>query len=350
MGIMDIVLLISIIISLFKISVNLKGFYTDFLRHDNTVIISGLFVIFVFLSHFSSYTKADHSLIYPLFTKVLGQLIVAPFFLFSGYGIMKSIENKGDKYIMSFWKNRILKVWVHFALALLLFLMISFINHSKYGLKRIVLSFIGLSSIGNSNWYMFTLLSLYVITIISSFCFIKKKTLIPYSVAVFVIIYMYVIRMNGKAFYYYDTSFAFAFGMIFAEYENKINDYLTKNNKKYMVCFLITIILFIGASLWRSYTHLISSFIIWVSFFCLLVLMLSMKVKSNNIILRALGKYSFEIYILQRIPMNLFVKMIPNVYVYFIVCVASTGILSLIFKRMELFIDTILFGYQSSYK
>lgn len=350
MGIMDIALLICLIICIFKISVNLKGFYTDFLRHENTVIISGLFVVFVFFSHFSSYVKVDHSLIYPLFTKVLGQLIVAPFFLFSGYGVMKSIENKGDIYIKSFWKNRVLKVWIHFALALLLFLVISFMNHSKYGLKRIILSFIGLSSIGNSNWYMFTILCLYVITMISSFCFRKKKTLIPYSVAVFVIIYMFVMRMNGKAYYYYDTSFAYAFGMLFAEYENKINDYLTKNNKKYMVCFLITIILFIVASLWRSYTHLISSFIFWVSCFCLLVLMLSMKVKSYNIILRALGKYSFEIYILQRIPMNLFVKMIPNVYVYFIICVASTGILSLIFNRIEVFIDTLLFGYQSSYK
>ena len=344
---MDIILLAAILISAYGIIVNTGNTYTDCFSHENTITINGIFVILVFLSHFSSYLVNDNSVIYPIFTKVMGQLIVAPFLFFSGYGVMKSIIQKGDAYIRSFGIKRIFRVWFHFAMAVCLYLVISLIKGTKYNTRRILLSFVGLSSIGNSNWFMFSLLSLYLITLVSGMILINRKRTIPFAVSVLVIAFMFLMRCLGKQYYYYDTAFAYVIGMFLALYEDQIQDYYEKNNKRWFISFLIICVVFVGASLWRSYTHWISSFIIWVSSFSFLLVLLSLKVNSHSKVLKTLGKYSFEIYILQRIPMNLLYKSISNKYLFFAACVIVTGVISFLFNKCICFVDNRVFLHDS---
>lgn len=335
---MDIILLACLIMSAYKINFSKNSFYKDSFSRENTTVISGIFVILVFLSHFSSYI-VDDPVIYPLFTKVSGQLIVAPFLLFSGYGVMKSIEHKGDTYIRSFGIKRIFRVWCHFTLAVCVYLAVAVIWGTKYNMRRILLSFIGLSSVGNSNWFMFTLLCVYLMTMISGLILIKRKRTVPFAVAVLIVVFMFVMKQRGMSYYYYDTAFAYAFGMFYELYEDRIQKFFTKNNTVYIACFLIIGVVFIAASLWRSHTHWISSFIVWVTSFCVLLMLFSLKVKSNNSLLLILGRYSFEIYIMQRIPMNLLYKSLPNKYVFFAMCVLITGIISCVFRKLEELID-----------
>ena len=340
---MDIILLVCLIVSIYRISINKKHFYVDSFLHENTTIISGFFVVLVFMSHLSSYISKDNSVIYPLFTMVLGQLIVAPFLLFSGYGVMKSIEQKGDAYIRSFGIRRLFKIWYHFVLAICVYLIVASIKGTHYKSLRILRSFVGLSSVGNSNWFMFTMFCLYLMTMVSGLIFIRRKRTVPFAVSVLIIIYMFMMKHHGMSYYYYDTAFAYALGMFYELYENRIKDIFTKNNTVYFISFLTIIVVFIAASFWRSYTHWMSSFIVWVSSFSFLLILFSMKVKSNNKLLAILGTYSFEIYILQRLPMNLLYKNISNKYLFFFACVLITGIISFLFKKILLYIDKRLY-------
>ena len=67
------------------------------LDKEQTTCINGMFVVLVFLSHFGQYEMMPWNK--PILA--IGQLMVAPFLFFSGYGIMEQIKKKGDEYTMS---------------------------------------------------------------------------------------------------------------------------------------------------------------------------------------------------------------------------------------------------------
>ena len=60
---------------------------------------------------------------------------------------------------------------------------------------------------------------------------------------------------------------------------------------------------------------------IWIFFFTISVLMLTMKISVNNVVLRWLGHHTFEIYILQRIPMRILSEMGLNSHPYIMGCI-----------------------------
>ena len=80
--------------------------------------------------------------------------------------------------------------------------------------------------------------------------------------------------------------------------------------------------------------------------FMLLIVFLSMKIMFKNKILSWFGTYVFEIYILQRLPMN-FGKFMhwneQNIYLYFLFCFVVTLLLAVGFKEITKRIDKILF-------
>ena len=84
----------------------------DYLDKESTNNIKGIFAIMILLSHFRGYVNIDPTSLYDRFISLIGQLMVAMFLFYSGYGIMESIKNKKD-YMKSFLKNRFLKTLFH---------------------------------------------------------------------------------------------------------------------------------------------------------------------------------------------------------------------------------------------
>ena len=82
---------------------------------------------------------------------------------YSGYGMLESIKSKGMDYVKSIPGKRFAKVLLHMEIAVLLFLLTDFAIGKSYGLKTTLLSFTFWTSIGNSNWYIFIILCLYLI-------------------------------------------------------------------------------------------------------------------------------------------------------------------------------------------
>ncbi len=72
-------------------------------------------------------------------------------------------------------------------------------------------------------------------------------------------------------------------------------------------------------------------------FFVLFIVALTTVFVVSNAVLSWLGKFVFEIYILQRIPMILLKDRIPGTALYFAICFAITLVLSVIFKKTEEF-------------
>ena len=75
---------------------------------------------------------------------------------------MEAISKKGVKYINDFPKKRILNVLLNFDIAVLLFIVTNILLGRYYSYDEYLLSLIGWTSVGNSNWYIFVILLCYV--------------------------------------------------------------------------------------------------------------------------------------------------------------------------------------------
>lgn len=341
--------LILFLIPFYKIKFAGKNFYTEeSLSKDATDSIKGFFIWLVFLSHFSGYVTSNRA-IDDLGFKIsgwLGQLIVACFFFYSGYGICESISKRGHGYIKALPKNRFFKTLLHFDLAVCLYIIINLFIGQNMSAKDILLGLIGWEGLGNSNWYIFVILAMYLITW-AAFSIIKnnnKAALILTTIFSFgLIVIFYYTRFS----WWYDTLLCYVFGMWLSVYKQNFFNFITKNNLLWGISFSVSFLIFIVIYLMPS--TLIGNLFkhtIMAPFFCLIVTILLTKFTVSNKLLINSGRYLFEFYILQRIPMIIFKEVGIcdfNLYIYFVLCIIVTIVLSLLFRKCLTKLDRVVF-------
>ena len=319
-----------VIIFLIGIRFTKKSFNENYLSKETITIINGMFVITIFFSHFKGYLTTtntyDNYLIW--FLDIIGQLMVTSFLFYSGYGIYESIKNKKD-YMKTFFKKRFIPTFFNFAIAIIIFLVLNLIMGNNYSIEKILLSFTGYYSIGNSNWYMLAIFVLYLLTIICFSSLFKIKNIYRlFLLTFFTIIYIFIIS-KFKDFYYADTILCYPIGMLYSYFKEVIDKRVCQ---KYYFYFIFVIILFLGSFYLKKIIPNICIYNINAIFFILLVVLLSMKFKMKNRIFTFLGIHTFWIYILQRIPMM--ILNINNNYLYFFSSLFLTIIVSYIIKKI----------------
>ena len=299
---MDIILFIIIALLFYGSRCTGRGFNNTFLSKELTTCVNGIFILFVFASHFSTYIDPAPWVDY--WTRGaclwLGQLMVAPFLFFSGYGVMESIKAKGDKYISAIPKKRMLSTWFNFAVAISVFLLVNLIMGRFLPARQVILSYIGWDSIGNSNWYIFAIILLYFFTYVS-FKLSKNKQKALLCLWALSILYCVVLSFF-KPPHWYNTSLCYAFGATFSYFKNIFQKYV-RNNSIYISGILLAVFVFIFfRSLFSLYQfqpfHQIMAFS-----FCVLIVFTTMKFRFGNLVLTWIGQRLFWVYILQRIPM-----------------------------------------------
>lgn len=160
-------------------------FFEDYCSREQTTSINGLFVIIIFIGHIAQRLLKipDGPMTDPLsapyitFRSYMDQLVVVPFLLYSGYGIMESIKKKGKDYVKGIPTKRFFKVWYHLALVVTLFLVQGLILGKSYDASTILLSYIGWKNVGGSNWYIFVTLAMYLAVFVSFMLLGKFKPL-----------------------------------------------------------------------------------------------------------------------------------------------------------------------------
>ncbi len=220
-------------------------------------------------------------------------------------------------------EKRILKFYIHFCMALCIYLALSFLLRKDYSFVRIVFSFTALSSIGNSNWYVFAILAMYSIVYIS-FKQCKKHSMT--SCVVFTILYIILMDVIKDQAWWYNIILCFPAGMILSKYKDRVCSIIQKP-----IFFIFLMIL--AFSLYCLHLPILAYEIISIAF-CFLIVDVCAYKEIKNSLFHFLGQYVFEIYILQRISMNLFDPYL-NDWIYLIVCIFSTLILAYYFKKLD---------------
>lgn len=329
----------------------------SYLSVDNTQSIKGVFIILVFFSHFNSYVSFESGLdlIYQNTVGLFGQKMVTMFLFYSGYGVMESINKKGLNYLKHFPVNRILATLFKFSCAVFVFFLIGvFVTGQKYEFTTVLLALIGWKSIGNSNWYIFVILILYLITYISHRYLLQKNRGIPLAITFMSIAGLVALNevYGVKPYFWIDTALCYVMGMIYSQYR-KIFELII--NKKTWGYYLITSLAIVTLAFLQKYSESTLSLIALNVCFTIVVLLLTMRITIKNRVIMWCGKNLFEIYILQRIPMIIFKQLglsKYNIYVYFALCLISTLLMVLPFKYItdklwrEVLKISLLFKYK----
>ena len=324
---MSVILGIIFLVLVFNIKIH-KDIYASYIDKRQTANINGIFVILVFLSHFSQYVElgGKWDIVFIVCKHMLGQLVVTTFLFYSGYGVMYSIMNKKD-YINRMLSERILKTLVLFDGAIIVYILINLFLKNDMTMKQIMLAFIGWESVGNSTWYIFAILIMYLITYLTFKILRNASTFTKLLItSLFICVYILVIR-EWKESQYYNTVMCYAMGLWYAYYKEKI-DMLVSDKKIYRLLFVLSGIGFAITIIFREANLAINQ--AYYLMFVLWIVLISMKVEINSLILGWCGRNVFGIYIFQRLPMLVLIKnnwMASNVYVYLIICIVVTVIL-----------------------
>ena len=320
------------------------AYYTDYASPEKTNSVKGIFIIIVLFSHLNRYLQLSDSIFdqsYVHFLYFIGQSVVAPFLFYSGFGVLFSIRKKGRPYVADLFKKRFLRVLLHFDIAILLFVLVNVLLGNGITVKEILLALTGWGSVGNSNWYIFDVLCLYLITYIA-FSVCRNKPLYGILLTAALTVGMMLIVRQFKDVWWYDTLPCYAFGMLWCFCSDRIEKWLFEKRSRYPLSFavllgltLVCMVFFKDDAFVTTIRHLL---------FTATLVLLTMKVCVHNKALCFFGKHLFSIYILQRIPMMVFAFLgVTNPYLFTAAVLVSTIALAVPFDRMLGKLDSLLF-------
>ena len=324
----------------YGIRINIKGINTNYLSHESTNAIKGVFILLVFISHIIPYiTKGGYEYIaigdsvFRHLSGYIGQWVVAMFLFYSGYGIMEAITHKGNSYIETFPKKRILSVLLNFDIAVLIFIITQTLLGHYVPASDYLLSFIAWSSVGNSNWYIFVILLCYLFVYMSFR--VTNKVWLQWLLFILLTLLSFKLLSLIKPIWWYDTMLCFAFGMLFSKNKDRIFQFVSK----YYTVLLAVLTLVLIPAYKYSYFFGGYSYNVFSIIFCCWIIILSMKVDiSSNSLLKWCGKNLFPLYIYQRIPMIVLSSIaggiLPSTYpvIYIFTCLFVTVVITYLYK------------------
>ncbi len=343
------IILLLIIAKSTKVS-PLGTFNNEYISIESTTNIKGIFVILVFISHFSQYVDLGGIYDQPYLDlqKHLNQMVVAPFLFYSGFGIMESITKKGFNYLKSVPTKRFLNLIINFDIAIVLFLITGFFLNKTYDIKTILLSLFGWKSVGNSNWYIFVTLILYILIFISFFVIkwlncnggrLIGCILLTALTAVFI----YSQMLLGRPGYSYNSVMLLPLGCWYSLFRPQIEKIVMKNDYTYALCCIINLFAYFYFihHRWDSIEH----FTIWAFTFTFMFVLFTMKFDIKGNILSWFGSHVFSIYILQRIPMSVlqYFGFEKYKFYFFVISLILTILISMIFDNLTGKLSKLIF-------
>ena len=273
---------------------------SGFFSKDKTLAIKGVAVLVPILKHLSDAGVEGGKIILTLTNLVE----VAPllFFVISGYGLTKQNLIK-ENYSKGFLIKRFPKVLVPYVLATIIMVAANFVfNGFLYMPHDIIHAILCGDPIVKYSWYVIHILLFYLWFYFLMKVFGKNNIFIILGGIVYYVITTVLFVNMGFPMHWWGTSFALVAGMLLAAYEQKIFDFFQRRYLIKFVAFIaVMVLLYYFEPKLQRVLH-ISNFppnaFFELLFGCGIVIFL-IKFSVGNPVSRFLGKYSYEIYILQ---------------------------------------------------
>ncbi len=251
-----------------------------------------------------------------------GPIAVGLFFMLSAYGLVKSYQRYGQKYLKKMLFSNIPMLYGEFVIINAIdYLAIKSSQESVWwqGLLKIfgVNGFLPYNRVNEQSWYIYTILIVYVAFILIYYLCakLKAKSFAPFILSALVI--GYYILCNGVSsisVLYGRAILCFIIGLFYGTFTEQITNIL----RKYFWQFGILMIAVLGYCLFKREELIIS---VGVSIFVLLVFQ---KFNFVNKFYAFLGYISLEIYLLQYLFLKSFESLIDNSFLFMFLVIICT--------------------------
>lgn len=269
--------------------------------------IRGICAITVLASHLISYSGfGKGSVLISLIEGMMGYLPVAIFFFLSGYGLMVSYQAKGMKYIDSMPSKRILPYYVKYLIVALVYFLVRLVCGIENESGLLIRTFLYGGTIVKFGWYLQTQLLLYFIFYFG-FMLCAKKPIVAISgltVLFWVLCVLFCLDTT-----YYMTTPSFLLGVFWPTIMDK--PLLKKWGGGW------SIVPFIGIWLLATpFDEPINAYIrcgVAPLFLIISIVWLIRKTNLESPMMGFLGRYSYEIYVLQGIVILILQSRMLNI-------------------------------------
>lgn len=307
------------------------------LDKETTICLKGVLAVMVLISHLHGRVDLFDSSILGTMFSAFGYLAVSVFFFLSGYGLEKSNCIKTN-YIAELPRKRIFPFYCLCCLMILIYIMRDILFGNSISGVAIIQSFVFGQTVVDNGWYLQAQLVFYIIFYL---CYrygnSKKKLLLILGITMYCLFCVVI----GLSTTWYEASYCFVLGVLFAENENKSSNLCNAIKTPciyylfYTAMFgLFLVALYFGNKSILPETGRIAIKLISALLFSVLAVSALSLIEIRNCVTRFLGNISLEIYLLQGIFLDLFMETIPvlNEWFYMLIVTMSTIVSAIIFN------------------
>lgn len=295
-----------------------NGWNEEFLTIEQSKACQGFFAVCIIFHHLSQKTAAPwidpDYIVHGLDPFVnIGFLFVAVFFFFSGYGLLKSYKTK-ENYLNGFLSKHLFTLFLALVTSGIIFFGVRNWLQNDFS-PRIFFTIGEPQQVNPYGWFALTLMLFYIFFYVS----FKKQKSIKRGIAIIaVLVLLYSLYCDYALFgtWWYNSVWTFILGLIFAEYEKQIVEFLKKGYwARIIILAILTVVLIIISA--QNSDH-ISRFVILCAqiiaavTFTLAVLMVGMKLKVGNKALAFLGGFTLELYLIHGVFVQVFSHCVIN--------------------------------------
>ena len=316
---------------------------STYLQKDHTLTIRGVFILLIVISSYvgaiatSSLNKFDIPLVN--FVARFGEMMFVPFFFYSGYGIFKTYITEGKEYARRIPLQQILRHFLSYFIAWIFFAVTALATEAPFSIQQYILSGFTLSTIGNTSWFVFVMLFLYFFAFVS-FRIADHKTAVIINILL-ALMFIFILRGLGFESYYWNTLFAYVFGIIYCYMQERVETKILKNRVGRVLFMLVGIaglvVSFIVVKEIPYSDFRDAMYVFPVFFFCVTLIGFTSIFRIKSKILHFLGANAFWIYLLHYLPL-IWLKNVTfiynNKYLYFGFGIAITVLLAFALNKV----------------
>ena len=293
---------------------------------DTSKAIQGFAAVAIILHHLSQ-DLLDRAGPFE-FLSECGVIFVGIFFFFSGYGLYTSLKTK-ENYLKGFLKKRLITILIPFYSCIAVFTVASCICGAKYKPLELLSILSGWSLINTHMWYIVEIAILYLAFFII-YRLIKNRTIATVVMSIFVILMMAgsLYLCHGEDFscsywfmgeWWFNSTFLFIIGIIVSKHSELLTKIARKAYIVLVPVFGVLTVLFYKQTIYALHTYSYWSEIPGVDpaykdklrclvfqlpfiiCFVTFVLLVMLKVRFGNPVLKFLGAISLELYLIHNL-------------------------------------------------
>ncbi len=340
----------------------LREWQEEPLSLDKSKAIQGFAAVAIIVHHLSQELAETAGAIG--FFSELGVIFVGIFFFFSGYGLYTSLKTK-DNYLKGFLKKRFVTILIPFYMCNLVFVVASCISGAKFTPLQLLAVLSGWSLINMHMWYIVEIAILYIAFFLI-YRLIKNRTAATVVMSIFVLAMIAgsLMLCHGSDMscsywfqgeWWYNASFLFVIGIIVSKHSEGLRK-IARKGYIFLLAAFTALSGLLGVQTFymlRKYSYwseipgedpryldkirCLSVQLPWIFCFVCFLLLIMMRVRFGNPVLKFLGSISLELYLIH----NLYLTGLRNGTVF---RVSSPGMYCILTILMAIGLATVISG------